>query len=152
MASRRKAREFALQALYQLDLVKSEPGSSLNGLWAGLLDGDGIDGIRAPESAEVEFAQRLVFGVVKEMADLDQRIESCSTNWRVYRMPVVDRNILRIACLELLSFEDVPATVSINEAVELAKKFGTKESKAFVNGIADRLGRNMGRLERETDG
>ena len=146
MASRRRAREFALQALYQWDLVKSDPQTTLNGLWAGLLDDDGLDDCRAPESEEVEFAQRLVHCVVGAVADLDPLIEQCSTNWRVSRMPTVDRNVLRIACLEMRDFDDVPATVTINEAVELAKKFGSKESKAFVNGIADRLARNFGQL------
>lgn len=147
MASRRRAREFALQALYQWDLVKSDPQSTLNGLWEGLLDGEGIDDCRAPESEEVEFAQRLVHRVVDEVSDLDPLIEACSTNWRVGRMPTVDRNILRLVCVELRSFADVPATVAINEAVELAKRFGSKESKAFVNGIADRLAKNLGQIE-----
>lgn len=146
MASRRRSREFALQALYQWDLVKSEPRDTLNGLWAGLLEDDGLDDSRAPESEEVEFAQRLVLGVIDEVDSLDALIEECSTNWRVARMPVVDRNVLRMACLEMRDFDDVPATVTINEAVELAKKFGSKESKGFVNGIADRLGRNLGRI------
>ena len=115
----------------------------------GLLDGEGIDDCRAPESEEeVEFAQRLVHrGVVDEVTDLDPLIEACSTNWRVGRMPTVDRNILRLVCVELRSFADVPATVAINEAVELAKRFGSKESKAFVNGIADRLAKNLGQIE-----
>jgi len=150
MASRRRAREFALQALYQWDLVKSDPHTTLNGLWEGLLDDDGLDDCRAPESEEVEFAQRLVHGVVSAFAELDPMIESCSTNWRVSRMPIVDRNVLRMACLEFTAFDDVPATVTINEAVELAKKFGAKESKAFVNGIADRIARNLGCLDGDT--
>jgi N utilization substance protein B len=148
MASRRRAREFALQALYQWDLVKSDPQSTLNGLWEGLLEDEGLDDCRPPESEEVEFAQRLVHGVVAAVVELDPLIENCSTNWRVSRMPTVDRNILRISCFEMRDFDDVPATVTINEAVELAKKFGSKESKGFVNGIADRLARNFGQLER----
>lgn len=147
MASRRRAREFALQALYQWDLVKTDPQTTLNGLWAGLLEEDGLDDCRPPESEEVEFAQRLVHGVVSSTDELDPLIEGCSTNWRVSRMPIVDRNVLRIACLEFRAFDDVPATVTINEAVELAKKFGAKESKAFVNGIADRMARNLGCLD-----
>jgi len=146
MASRRRSREFALQALYQWDLVKSEPQVTLNGLWEGLLEDDGLDDCRPPESEEVEFAQRLVLGVVDEFESLDLLVENCSTNWRVARMPIVDRNVLRMACLEMRDFDDVPATVTINEAVELAKKFGSKESKAFVNGIADRLARNLGKI------
>ena len=73
-------------------------------------------------------------------------IEEASTNWRVSRMPVVDRNILRIAVFELVECPDIPATVSINEAIELAKCFGAADSRAFVNGIVDRVARKLDRI------
>lgn len=146
MASRRRAREFALQALYNADLAEGRATVALNGLWAGLLDGEGLDDSRGPESEEVEFAQRVVLGVEARRDEIDALIEACSTNWRIPRMPVVDRNILRLAAFELMGCDDIPPTVSINEAVELAKRFGAAESRAFVNGIVDRMARQLGRL------
>lgn len=147
MASRRRAREFALQALYQSDLREVSVATALNDLWSGLMDGDGLDDGRAPESEEVEFAQRLCVGVDEQRDEIDRLIEESSTNWRMPRMPVVDRNILRLAAYELRSCTDIPATVSINEAIELAKKFGSADSRAFVNGIVDRIARQLGRLD-----
>lgn len=146
MGSRRRAREFALQAMYNADIGEVTAKASLASLWSGLLEEEGIDDNRPPESPEVEFAQRLVLGVEARRDEIDGLIEACSTNWRIPRMPVVDRNILRMAAFELLACDDIPPTVSINEAVELAKRFGTAESRAFVNGIVDRLARNAGRL------
>jgi N utilization substance protein B len=148
MASRRRAREFALQALFQSDLREVTVATALNDLWSGLMDGEGIDEARAPESEEVEFAQRLCVGVDERRTEIDALIEESSTNWRLPRMPVVDRNVLRIAAFELMGCPDIPATVSINEAIELAKKFGSADSRAFVNGIVDRMARQLGRLER----
>jgi len=147
MASRRRAREFALQAMYQADLGEVSGVAALNHLWDGLVDGEGIDGQRPAESQEIEFAQRLVLGVESNSERIDQLIEEASTNWRLVRMPLVDRNILRLATYELLECADIPANVSINEAVELAKRFGAADSRAFVNGIVDRLGRTLGRVE-----
>lgn len=152
MASRRRSRSYALQALYHSDLTEVSVQAALSQLWAGLLDGDGLDGDRPPESEEVEFAQRLAAGVAADIGRIDSLIDECSTNWRVPRMPVVDRNILRIAAYELLACPDIPATVSINEAVELAKRFGTRESRSFVNGIVDRLARQVGRVDERPRG
>lgn len=147
MASRRKSRQYALQALYQSDLSGHPLSSAMNALWSGMLDGEGIeeDG-RPPESEEVEFAQKIAYGVEAGKDRIDELIESCSTNWRLARMPVVDRNILRMAAYELMECPEIPATVSINEAVELAKKYGTADSRAFVNGIVDRMARQLDRL------
>ncbi len=149
--SRRQAREYALLALYRSDMAE-EP-SGLNDLWAALVDGDGIPDLRAPESEEVEFAQRLVLGVNEHHEAIDAMIESCSTNWRVRRMPLVDRNLIRIAAFELMFCPDIPGSVSCNEAIELAKRYGTAESRAFVNGIVDRVGHQLKRLpERHRSG
>lgn len=148
MASRRRAREYALKALYQADLANASVHEALTGLWAGLLEEtDGELGSRKAESDEIEFATQVVAGVEKNRAALDTRIEASSTNWRVPRMSVVDRNILRLGTYELEHLLEVPATVSINEAVELAKRYGTKDSRSFVNGILDRVARDLGRLE-----
>jgi len=147
MASRRRAREYALQALFQADVRDVPVQSALNDLWSGLMDGEGIEEARTPESEEVEFAQRIVNGVADNRAGIDELIEGSSTNWRMARMPVVDRNILRMAVYELMECKDIPATVSINEAVELAKKFGTSDSRGFVNGIVDRIARQLRRID-----
>jgi N utilization substance protein B len=146
VSSRRLAREYALRALYTADVREIAVPAALQELWSTLMDGEGIDGERAPESEEVEFAQRLAFGVEGEKAAIDHLIEEASTNWRLTRMPMVDRNILRVAAYELLRCPDIPATVSINESIELAKRFGGADSRAFVNGIVDRLGRQLDRI------
>ena len=144
MASRRRAREFALQALYQVDVAGSSAEEALRSLWAGQVDEEGLE-IRPAELEEIEFARRIVDGVARLGDQVDALIESSSVNWRLTRMPVVDRNILRIATYELLDCKDVPASVSINEAIELAKRFGEKDSRAFVNGILDRIAAETGR-------
>ena len=147
MASRRRAREYALQSLFHADLGRIPARDALNALWAGMLDdSDESLGGRAPDSEEIEFATRLAEGVEAERDDLDRRIEAASTNWRIVRMAVVDRNLLRLGAYELLYCSDIPANVTINEAVELAKRFGAKDSKGFVNGILDRIARDSGRL------
>ena len=144
--SRRQARVFALQALYLADLTDSGERDGLNALWQAVIDGEGLDDSAAPESGEVEFAQRLVSGVSEHKVSIDEMIDTCSTNWRLRRMPIVDRNVLRIATFELMHCRDIPGTVSVNEAIELAKTFGGDDSRAFVNGIVDRIGRQLGRL------
>jgi len=144
MASRRRAREFALQALYQVDVAACTVDEALGALWTGQVDEEGMN-VRPAELEEMEFARRLVGGVAGASARVDSLIESSSVNWRLSRMPVVDRNILRIATYELLECPDVPASVSINEAVELAKRYGEKDSRAFVNGILDRIAAETGR-------
>ena len=137
-----------MQALYTADLREESVAASLNDLWSMLMDGDGVEGERPPESAEVEFASRLARGAEELKDELDVLIEGCSTNWRLPRMPVVDRNILRLAAYELKACSDIPASVSVNEAVELAKGYGGADSRAFVNGIVDRMGRQLGRLDK----
>ena len=146
MASRRQAREFALQALFEADLRGADVEVALRDLWAAAIDGEGMEGSKAPEPDEVQFAERICRGVKARQADIDPLIERCSTNWRLPRMPVVDRNILRMAAFELLACEDIPPNVSINEAIELAKRVGAQDSRAFVNGIVDRVARQVGRI------
>lgn len=131
--SRSRARERALQALYQIDLAAAEPMDALSNAFKS----------EEEPSAEAEalgFAEDLVRGVVERRAALDQVIERYSHHWRVERMARVDRNILRLAVYELLHHADVPRKVVINEAIELAKRFGTEESGAFINGILDKVG------------
>lgn len=144
MASRRRAREFALQALYQADLTESSASRSLEALWFVQVEA-GDAAARPAEDEEVEFARRIVAGVERARPEIDALIERSSVNWRLARMPVIDRNILRLAAYELLSCPDVPVSVSINEAVELAKRYGDKDSRAFVNGLLDRVAAETGR-------
>jgi N utilization substance protein B len=144
MTGRRRAREFALQALYASEMSGVGGGAALSSLWAGRLDD--TDTVEEPVSAEeMEFAREIVRRVLEEKEDLDARIEAASLNWRLARMPAVDRNILRIGAHELVHRTDIPASVSINEAIELAKRFGGAESRAFVNGILDRIAGEVGR-------
>lgn len=143
--ARRRAREFALQALYGLDQRKESAGDRmLAGLWAIQLDDEGME-TKPADAGEIDYAGLLVAGVGRQKSEVDQLIEEASTNWRLVRMPVVDRNILRMATYELKACLDVPASVAINEAVELAKRYGEKESRAFVNGILDRIASELGR-------
>ncbi len=143
MASRRRAREFALQALYEVDVRGGSAREALENLWASQLDGEVSTRPAVPE--EKAFSTRLACGVCDEGARVDALIEGASLNWRLPRMPVVDRNILRLAAYELLVCQDIPPSVSINEAVELAKRFGEKDSRSFVNGILDRIAAEVGR-------
>jgi N utilization substance protein B len=142
---RRRARELVLQALYDADLAGVKPQAALGSLWAALLDDDGTLGEGALAAEESAFAAGLAEGVHANLERIDALIEEASLNWRLVRMPVVDRNILRLACHELLSCHDIPVSVTINEAVELAKRFGGEDSRAFVNGILDRVAHDIGR-------
>jgi N utilization substance protein B len=139
MGSRTKARETALQALYQLDAA----GGSGQEVLSGHFD---------PLDADTRrFAEELVRGVQAERQLIDSIVERTSTNWRLDRMALVDRNILRLGVYELLRLPDVPVRVTLNEAVELGKKFGSDESSAFVNGILDRVAHapDLGALPKE---
>ncbi|GAC1337363.1 MAG: transcription antitermination factor NusB [Myxococcales bacterium] len=130
MGSRSKARECALQALYQLDTAGGTTGDALAGLWAHFEPAD---------ADTTRFAEQLVRGVQNERAVIDELIQRTSTNWKIERMARVDRNIIRLAVYELLRRPEVPVKVTLNEAVELGKKYGSEESSAFVNGILDRI-------------
>ena len=133
LGSRSRARECALQALYQVDLAGADPLDALaNATGSGEVEGP-LDG------EALAFAEELVRGVCGEREEVDALIERHSHNWRVERMAKVDRNVLRLAVWELLHHGGVPRKVVLNEAIELAKKFGSEESGAFINGILDKL-------------
>ncbi|MGC4114356.1 MAG: transcription antitermination factor NusB [Myxococcales bacterium] len=134
--SRSRGRERALQALYQVDLAKAEPMDALANAWKA-------EETEAIDKEAQAFAEQLVKGVCAHLSDLDQKIESISHNWRVERMAKVDRNVLRLAVYELLYTPETPRKVVLNEAVELAKIFGSDESGAFVNGILDKVAGSM---------
>ncbi|MBM4122539.1 MAG: transcription antitermination factor NusB [Nitrospira sp.] len=136
MGNRRRSRERALQVLFQWD-IHGKAGDWLEDFW-----------VQHPASEDVRsFAEQLVEGVITHKAELDKLIGAHATNWKVSRMPVVDRNILRAALYELLWIPDVPAKVTVNEAIELAKRFADDETKKFVNGILDQVLKSDPRLE-----
>lgn len=139
MGSRRKARECALQLLYQLDLHKSDPKSAIASFWEQQDE--------CVDAGTHEFSDALVAGVWEHLSEIDELIANHSTNWKVSRMASVDKNILRLAIYELLYMNDVPFKVTLNEAVEIAKRFGTAESSAFVNGILDHVAREHAACE-----
>jgi len=127
---RTKARERAVQALYQLDVAASDLDEALARFWRSF----------EPVEREVrEQAEELVRGVAAHRHAIDEAIEAASANWRLDRMAKVDRNVLRLAVHELLHRPDVPVKVVINEAIELGKKYGSESSGAFVNGVLDRI-------------
>lgn len=129
---RRRARCFALQVLYALDINRDEdPHRALTNY------GHAFD--LPLEEPSLAFARALVNAATSNCADIDEAIQAASRNWRIERMSRVDRNILRLATTELRHTRDAPMRVVINEAVELAKLFGASESAAFVNGILDRI-------------
>lgn len=138
MASRHLARERALQILFQYD-IHGKQGPWLDEFWKQYP-------LQEPTKA---FAERLVDGVLTHRKELDTLIGSCATNWRVDRMPIVDRNILRAGCFELLYLPDVPAKVTMNEAIELAKSFGDDEASKFVNGVLNKVLSSDQRLDRK---
>lgn len=129
MGIRRKARESALQMLYQMDMS----GQDLNEVLAN------SDVLKKLDADVRQFTQALVKGVVSDLGEIDKLIALHSTNWKLSRMAAVDKNILRMAVFELKSFSDIPVKVTINEAVEIAKRFGSSDSGAFVNGILDNI-------------
>jgi N utilization substance protein B len=141
--SRRHARECALQVLYALDLGAGDAVDQALAYYWKALAGD--EGAGPVDAAVVEFAERLVRGTMAEREAIDGIVQSASKNWRLERMARVDRNLLRLASYELKHEVDVPARVVINEAIELAKRFGTAESPAFVNGLLDRICQDLGR-------
>ncbi len=129
MSPRTRAREVALQALYQHDLNPDDTDAQSQALIARRLSGD---------AKLIEFAQSLLSGVLDRRTALDESLGQSAANWSMERMAVTDRNILRLGAYELLH-TDTPGGVVINEAVELAKRFGDTQSGPFVNGILDRL-------------
>jgi N utilization substance protein B len=134
--ARRLARGHALQTLYALDL---NPGGAPE---AATAFGAEYEEARLEDDGRA-FVERLIATVGARGAEIDDLIQAASKNWRVERMARVDRNILRLAAAELLA-GDAPPRVVVNEAIELAKRFGTAESAAFVNGVLDRLAHQLG--------
>jgi N utilization substance protein B len=133
MGMRREGRELALQALYAVDLNPKEKMESLRLV---------RENVRVPAVARA-FAEELVLGVTAHREEIDRMINVQSKNWVISRIARVDLNILRIATFELLYRNDIPKNVTINEAIEVAKKFGTDESPAFINGNLDEIASSL---------
>ncbi len=129
MGSRRKAREAAVQMLYQMDVAGVDAERAIAPFGENL---------GAPDD-EREFANALVLGYGRVRETIDDTIRAVSKHWRLERMSRVDRNVIRLGAFELLHMSDIPRRVTLNEAVELAKRFGNEESAAFVNGVLDRI-------------
>lgn len=129
MGKRRKSREFALQILYQLDITKQDATKTLSQLQDHF----------SPNEKRDEFAERLVLGVLEHCQEIDGLVEQNSENWRLDRINIVDRNILRIAIFELLYCGEIPPKVTLNEAIDLGKRYGSEDSGSFINGILDRI-------------
>jgi len=143
MGARRTGRERALQALYQLEMSPGTPAEALASAWGSESADNAEQGKPDPDAQR--FAQELVTGVVQHRAEIDRLIEEHSHNWRLDRMSRIDRNVLRLGIFELKYRPDIPRKVSLNEAVELGKNFGTEESSAFVNGLLDRIAVALGK-------
>ena len=135
MGSRRKARECALQMLFAADIAEANSEDVLRTYWAELGEADTEDATR-------DFATRLAAGTLAHLDTLDERIRSRAEHWRIPRMAIVDRNILRLAVYEFL-YEPTPRTVAINEALEIARRFSTYEATQFINGILDAIKRDL---------
>jgi len=132
MRKRTRSREFALQILYQIDITRDIYAASLGSFWQ--------EHSEEAINAEIkEFTSELVRGVAENLETIDKNISNYATNWDLNRMAVIDRNILRLGSFELMFREDIPPKVSINEAVELAKKYSGPEASKFVNGILDKI-------------
>lgn len=134
---RRKAREYALQIIFQIDFMEKKIDSEdLKEFWSD-----------KKESKDVkEFTEELVRGTLSKIDEIDLMINRVAENWILERMAAVDRNILRFAAYELLYIKDIPSAVTINEAIEIAKKFSSTEAAPFINGILDRLAKEAGKV------
>ncbi len=142
--SRRRAREYALQMLFQYEFTASR---SFQDIPADndKDESDRPDGfIQEPENIRL-FSEELFRGTVMHREEIDRAIQAAAEHWQVERMMTVDRNILRLAVFELLYRKDIPAAVTIDEALEIAKKFSSQESASFINGLLDRIARGAGK-------
>lgn len=139
MRKRTKARECALKILYAIDVTKDDVKKCIDTFWQNHEEKD----------AEMrQFADSLVVGVYNNKELIDKLITTYSTNWQLKRLAVIDRNILRFAVYELLYMEDIPPKVAINEAIDIAKKYGDKDSGKFVNGVLDKINKTEGKTSK----
>ena len=139
MGTRRKARELTLQVLFQTDVGEIALDDVISNFWR-------IEKV-LPEIRD--FSLRLSRGVMENISRIDEVIKKYTENWALNRINNIDRNILRIAIYELLYCPDIPYKVAINEAIEVAKKYGTSESGKFINGVLDRVAKEEGKVKNE---
>lgn len=132
MGNRRKSRELAMQALFYMDMSQNDQNDSNEMI-------ERFCNNFAPSKKVLPFFLKIVKGAIQAKAEIDSILEDFSDNWKLSRMSCVDRNIMRVAVYELLYCHDIPSKVSINEAIDIGKKFGTQESGAFINGILDSI-------------
>lgn len=134
--NRRKAREYALQILFQRDFTGQKPGSeSFEDFWTNKKENVNLK----------SFAEELVNGTINNLEKIDRVIQEAAEHWKIERMAAVDRNILRSAVYEILYRKDIPSAVTINEALEIAKKYSSSESVPFINGLLDKIASNAGK-------
>ena len=141
MGKRRRARELAVQVLFHLEFSLDDPNVAVDLIY---------DNFNSQKSIK-SFSKELVSGICENKKELDKLISNASKNWRLDRMSYLDRSILRLAAFEILFMKDVPPKVSMDEAVEIGKKFGSKDSGSFVNGLLDNIYNNLlqeGRLKK----
>lgn len=143
MGTRRKARECALQMLFAGDITEANAKTLTNDFWNEL-------GETELDESTRNFANDLVIGTLKEIKTVDERIRSRAEHWRIERMAIVDRNVLRLAVYEFL-FCDTPHTVIINEALEIARRFSTFEATQFINGILDAIKNDLEKGSNSTE-
>jgi transcription antitermination protein NusB len=134
VGNRRKGRELALQALYQIEMTGDASGAAVD-LFLGHFEG-------GPKPKE--FARRLVSGVVSQRVEIDGLIERCTEHWKLMRLAKVDLVILRMATYELIFCPDIPLQVSLDEAIEIGKRYGTDDSASFINGVLDQIAQSSG--------
>ena len=140
-AVRRDAREWVVQMLFELDLNPKETDTLFEHFWAE----------RDPEETSRRFAEATVLGIVENRATIDETISKHADHWDLGRMKVIDRNVMRMGVYEILFRKDIPPVVSINEAVDIAKYFSSRESGRFVNGILDKVMKESGRPARSAE-
>lgn len=142
MGARRKARECALQMLFAADVADVNKSNLTRDFWNELSDENSDDATR-------EFANKLVLGTLRKMSAIDKTIRTRAEHWRIERMAIVDRNVLRLAVNEFL-YEDTPHTVVINESLEIARRFSTYEATQFINGILDAIKQDLEKEKKTT--
>jgi N utilization substance protein B len=137
MGHRRSSRELAMQALYYIDMGKNDPERAYTLFCINFEPAEDIK----------PFFTYLVHGVLEHKDEIDGKIEAFSNNWKLSRMSGVDRNVMRIAAFEMLYCPDIPSKVSINEAIDIGKKYGTADSGAFINGILDAISLDLEKMK-----
>lgn len=134
MSFRRKSRELAMQALFYMDMEKSYSLEMFEKFMGSFVESQDAD-----QDSVAPFSERLVSGVIEKREEIDTLLVEFSSNWKLSRMSGVDRNAMRIAIYEMLFCNDIPIKVSINEAIDIGKKYGARDSGGFINGILDTI-------------